>query len=216
MKTLKKLIRLIKTNTNDILDKAYDPISDLKQSKRDLDTEINNMIDRSVKVKTRIKGMKRSQQDNMERANEQLEKARECKGNGDLEGAKRYAERHLRLMKMVDQYAQMVESQKSHDKRLVEVVRELEVKKDDLDFELEMLEVRKDVADANIHYHENINGTTNNSESIKEAIEKARKTVDGLQDKSEALDEVNQEFSKDETSKKVNVSSDVQNLVDSL
>lgn len=192
MKALTKLVRLIKSFSNDAMDKAYNPVSDLKQAQRDIEAEILNMIKRGTDVITP------SRKANEKKANEMssqastfLQQASTLKAGGDVGRAKQMIQRHLRVKEMADKYAETTIKQRQQEKRLKEVVKELYMKKDDLTFELEMLEARKDIADTNIHYHEKIEG---GSESIQEVIKKAREAVDKIEYKSEALEEWNEDL----------------------
>lgn len=217
MKLFKKVVRLLKINSHKAADALYDAIDDLEQSKRDLDKEIYTLMERAVSTKTKFKGLDRSLSDIDDGLSDLKRKAQRAKQAGNTQEASLYAERYVRKEQLKSQYATILDKQKGHEQRIRSAVDQLKLKREELNFEIDMLSARKEMAETNINFHENVNGTLKSGDSIKEAIAKAKKSIDTMEDRSEALDEVSDEYDESiqETSNS-QVSSKAQELLDSL
>lgn len=217
MKLFKKVVRLLKINSHKAADALYDAIDDLEQSKRDLDKEIYALMERAVNTKTKFKGLDRSLSDIDGDLSDLKHKAQKAKQEGNTQEASLYAERYVRKEQMKSQYAAILDKQIGYEQRIRSAVDQLKLKREELDFEIEMLSARKEMAETNINFHEKVNGTLNSGDSVKEAIAKAKKSIDTMEDRSEALDEVSEEYEdNNQDSSTAQVSSKAQELLDSL
>lgn len=190
----KKLVRLIKSLSNDAIDRTYDPIRDLRQAERDIDEEITRLMARAVDIQQSLQKNKHKQNEYKEQATKYLDQARDFKRTGDDHRGITMLQRSQRLEQQSSEFKEMISTQSEYYEKLRGVITDLELKKSEIEFETQMLADRKDLADSNINYHNRINGTTCNKDSIKEAINRAREEIASIEHRSTAYNTVAEDF----------------------
>ena len=208
MGVFKRLSDILRSNVNDLIDRAEDPEKMVKQIIIDMQTELNKATQNYGKAKASERLAEKKYQDAVKISADWESKAKAALAKGDTELAKKALAKKVKADEDVASYKEMYESISNQTDAIGDQVEVLKAKLEEAKSRQAMLIARSKMADTQKTLAKNVGGFDASSslekfDRMEEKIIRKEAEADAFTEIAGAKDDTEDEFAKIETDSKV-------------
>lgn len=219
MGIFQRLGDLLKSNVNDLIDKAEDPEKMAKQLIIDMQKELNTATQSYGKAKASEKMAERDYDEAVRKSQEWENKAKAALSQGDEKLAKKALEEKVDADKNVERYKEMYETVSAQTKEIGEQVEELKSKLEEAKSKQAMLIARSRMADTKKELAKSTGSFDSSAsfekfEQMEEKIERKEAEAEAYAEIADAGTDRDEAF--EDVEKKAKVDSELQRLMSEM
>ena len=188
MAILERMSDLVRSNINDLIDKAENPEKMVKQIIIDMETQLRKSTQSLGTAMGSLNQVKKQLQNAQEQSTNWQTKAKTCLEQGNEDLAKQALENKVKQDKMVEQYQEMVTSMEKQVNEIKNQVDVLKQKLEEARSKQAMLVARSQMADAKSQMAKSLGNMDSKSAFAK--MDKMEKKIEQKESQADAFAEV--------------------------
>ena len=188
MAILERMSDLVRSNINDLIDKAENPEKMVKQIIIDMETQLRKSTQSLGTAMGSLNQVKKQLQNAQEQSTNWQTKAKTCLEQGNEDLAKQALENKVKQDKMVEQYQEMVTSMEKQVNEIKNQVDVLKQKLEEARSKQAMLVARSQMADAKSQMAKSLGNMDSKSAFAK--MDKIEKKIEQKESQADAFAEV--------------------------
>lgn len=215
MAIFERISDLIKSNVNDLIDRAEDPEKMVKQIIIDMEEELRKTTSALGQAMGSKTGMQKQLDESILESGKWEERAKAALKSGNEELAKQALNSKVTVDNNVKQYREMVQKMDEQIAKIRERVEEIKVKLEEARAKQSMLIARDRMADTNLKMAETMGNLDSKSSTAK--MEKMEKKIQQKEAEAEAFEEIGNENTSVENSfEEMEINAEVDNELERL